>query len=110
MLKAPPRYGLAEINTFLTQPTSKFDASRCNSSWSVEEAETARLRVGTTPGPFPLNPSHGHCDTTVTRSLPLVAIGCQQTHPVIHEILGQPAAARSPTCVAKVKLGNTWSK
>jgi len=63
MLKAPPCYGLAGINMFLTQPTSKFDASRCSSSWSVEEAETATLRVGTTPGPFPLNPSRGHCST-----------------------------------------------
>jgi len=28
----------------------------------------------------------------------------------IHEILGQPTAAQSNMCMAKVKLGNTWSK
>ena len=62
------------------------------------KAETARLRVGTTPGPFPFNPSRprstGHCSThhAFLAWSPLVASGR------IHKILGQPAAARSPTC------------
>ena len=62
----------------------------------MEKAETARLHVGITPGPFPLNPKSPTIDWSLFNTS--TPDPCRWSLLVASGIIpGQPAVARSPT-------------